>query len=145
MLTHLPTISVISNFWFLCKMLTFVGMSAFLLISRVKLLGHIVSLCLTFKVKLLKKWPNCPKYNLYSYQQCTSVPIYLHPHQTSIVFFQKFYWSLVDLQCCIRFSCTAKWISYTHFYFWCCLFKDGHSGWCAEVSQGGFSLHFPNG
>ena len=28
----------------------------------------------------------------------------------------NFYWSLVDLQCCISFRCTAKWISYTYTY-----------------------------
>ena len=25
-----------------------------------------------------------------------------------------FYWSIVDLQCCTSFRCTAKWFSYTH-------------------------------
>ena len=27
-----------------------------------------------------------------------------------------FYWSRVDLQCCVSFRCTAKWISYTYTY-----------------------------
>ena len=27
-----------------------------------------------------------------------------------------FYWSRVDLQCCVSFSCTATWFSYTHTY-----------------------------
>ena len=25
-----------------------------------------------------------------------------------------FYWSRVDLQCCVNYCCTAKWLSYTH-------------------------------
>ena len=28
-------------------------------------------------------------------------------------FFKKFYWSIVDLQCCVNFCCIAKWFSYT--------------------------------
>ena len=32
-------------------------------------------------------------------------------------FLMNFYWSRVDLQCCVTFCCTAKWISYTYTYF----------------------------
>ena len=37
------------------------------------------------------------------------------PH---VHFFLKinFYWSIVDLQCCVSFYCAAKWISYTYTY-----------------------------
>ena len=27
---------------------------------------------------------------------------------------KEIYWSMVDLQCCVSFRCTAKWISYTY-------------------------------
>ena len=38
------------------------------------------------------------------------------PRNKSQDFFFNFYWSLVDLQCCVRFRCTAKWISYMYTY-----------------------------
>ena len=34
-----------------------------------------------------------------------------------IVCFLKNYWSMVELQCCISFRCTAEWVSYTYTYF----------------------------
>ena len=33
-----------------------------------------------------------------------------------ITFFKNFYWSIVDLQRCVSFRCTAKWICYTYTY-----------------------------
>ena len=33
---------------------------------------------------------------------------------SSIFFLNKFYWRLVDLQCCVSFRSTAKWVSHTH-------------------------------
>ena len=32
-----------------------------------------------------------------------------------------FYWSIVDLQCCVTFCCAAKWVSYTYTYINCFL------------------------
>ena len=31
-------------------------------------------------------------------------------------FLKNFYWSIVDLQCCVSFRCSAKWISYIYIY-----------------------------
>ena len=32
--------------------------------------------------------------------------------------FLEFYWSMVDLQSCVSFEYTAKWISYKHTYIY---------------------------
>ena len=40
-------------------------------------------------------------------------------------FFYKnlfFNWSIVDLQCCVNFWCTAKWFSYTYIYIFSFIF-----------------------
>ena len=36
--------------------------------------------------------------------------------ESKLYFFFKFYWGIVDLQCCVSFRCTAKWISYTYIH-----------------------------
>ena len=32
-------------------------------------------------------------------------------------FCYSFYWCIVDLQCCVIFRCTRKWVSYSYMYF----------------------------
>ena len=39
-------------------------------------------------------------------------PICCKAHLFFSFFF--FYWSIVDLQCCVNLCCTGKWLSYTH-------------------------------
>ena len=38
-----------------------------------------------------------------------------------VLVFKVFYWSMVDLQCCVNLRCTAKWISFTCTYIHCFL------------------------
>ena len=44
------------------------------------------------------------------------VPFVTAPLFFLICIFFKFYWIIVDLQCCVSFRCTAKWFSYTYTY-----------------------------
>ena len=62
-----------------------------LMISNVE---HLFMYLLAFCISLLEKWL------LWS----------------SVHFLKKFYWSILDLQFCVHFSCTVKWISYTYTY-----------------------------
>ena len=71
------------------------------------------------------------------------------PHgNAKIPFFKKkFYWSIVNLQCCDNFSCTTEWFSYTYthikpflfgFFF---LFNFGHPCGMWKFWGQGFNSH----
>ena len=50
-------------------------------------------------------------------RQKACCPVHSDPAKSSILFFKFiFYWSMVGLQCCVNYCCTAKWLSYTYIY-----------------------------
>ena len=75
---------------------------------------------------------------------------FLHLSSTGCTLFILFYWSIVDLQCCVNFCYIAKWSSYIYIYVYICnlhiLFHDGlsqdteHSSLCSTVGPCCLSL-----
>ena len=43
------------------------------------------------------------------------VPLF---HHVSFFIYFTLYWSIVDLQCCVSFRCSAKWFSYVYIYIY---------------------------
>ena len=52
-----------------------------------------------------------------------------------LIFFKNLnlYWTLLYLQCCVSFRCTAKWFSYTYIYSFFKFFS--YLGYCRIVSK----------
>ena len=50
--------------------------------------------------------------------------------------FKHFFWSIVDLQCCVSYRYTAKWISYTYTYIHSCLGFFSHLGIYRVLNRG---------
>ena len=96
--------------------------------SSIVFMYHILFIC----------WCNCRWFPCLSYcKQCFSehggacsysnygfLQIY-----AQVVYFLKFYWSKVDLQCCISFRCIAKWFSYIYIYTYIHSFSVYHIGY----------------
>ena len=53
--------------------------------------------------------------------------------QNSFFLLKTFFWSIVDLQCCVSFRYTAQWISYTYIHSFFRFFS--HIGHCCIVAK----------
>ena len=51
---------------------------------------------------------------------------------SSLYLFNNFYWSIADLQCCVRFRCRAKCFSYIYTH---CLLDSSHIGHYRVLSR----------
>ena len=56
--------------------------------------------------------------HLHTLGTMSRAPAYIiHLFMSPTPFSFLFYWSTVDLQCCVHFCCAAKWLSYAYTYF----------------------------
>ena len=62
---------------------------------------------------------------------------------TFLIFCSLFYWSIVDLQCCVNFYCTAKWFSYTYIYIYIEIERHSFSHSSPLWFITGYGLQFP--
>ena len=64
----------------------------------------------------LQNWP-APR------KGCRWVPDHQHPLSKHLLLVWKFiFWSIVDLQHCVNFCCTAKWFRYIYIYIYIYIF-----------------------
>ena len=103
--------------------------------------------------RIVQKSPKSPSSGLSNDQLMANLfQLYLCLHLKQIPdniswdsFLKKFYWSIVDLQCCVNFYHTAKWFSYTYIFFHILFHYDlsqdiEYSSLCYTVRSCGLSI-----